>query len=90
MPATDGLPEELVKLFKPLCCDLCSTKINSPRSALNHYESKNHEKKTNNWLVEWSRRTGEPIPNRPAVGFVNLFDTVGIDSDELLYYVYLA
>ncbi|XP_031622680.1 zinc finger protein 346-like [Contarinia nasturtii] len=66
MPSAEGLPEELIKLFKPLCCDLCSTKLNSPSTARLHYESKNHEKKINHWLLEWSERTGEPVPKRHA------------------------
>lgn len=69
MPSAEGLPEELIKLFKPLCCDLCSTKLNSPSSARLHYESKNHEKKINSWLATWSEQTGTPIPKRQAVSF---------------------
>lgn len=64
LPTTDGIPAELKKLILPLCCELCSTKLNSPISAKMHYESKNHEKKVNAWLGEWSERTGEPIPKR--------------------------
>lgn len=67
MPTAEGLPEELIKLFKPLCCDLCAAKLNSPSTARLHYESKNHEKKINNWLLTWSEKTGEPIPKRPSV-----------------------
>lgn len=67
MPTAEGLPEELIKLFKPLCCDLCAAKLNSPSTARLHYESKNHEKKINNWLLGWSEKTGEPIPKRPSV-----------------------
>lgn len=70
MPSAEGLPEELVKLFKPLCCDLCSAKLNSPSTARLHYESKNHEKKINHWLTGWSERNpGEPLPKRQAVCF---------------------
>lgn len=29
-----------------------------------HYESKNHDKKINSWLLEWSKKTGEPVPKR--------------------------
>lgn len=68
MPSAEGLPEELVKLFKPLCCDLCTAKLNSPSTARLHYESKNHEKKINHWLTGWSERNpGEPLPKRQAV-----------------------
>lgn len=67
MPMVEGLPEELIKLFKPLCCDLCETKLNSPSTARLHYESKNHEKKINKWLSTWAEETGEPIPKRPSV-----------------------
>lgn len=67
MPTAEGLPEELIKLFKPLCCDLCAAKLNSPSTARLHYESKNHEKKINNWLSTWAEQTGEPIPKRPSV-----------------------
>lgn len=68
MPSAEGLPDELVKLFKPLCCDLCSAKLNSPSTARLHYESRNHEKKINHWLAGWSERNpGEPIPKRQAV-----------------------
>lgn len=67
MPTAEGLPEELIKLFKPLCCDLCAAKLNSPSTARLHYESKNHEKKINNWLATWAEKTGEPVPKRPSV-----------------------
>lgn len=73
MPSAEGLPEELIKMFKPLCCDLCSAKLNSPSTARLHYESKNHEKKINNWLAAWSGRTGEPCPKRQAVSFYRIF-----------------
>lgn len=72
VPATEGLPDELVKLFKPLCCDLCSTKLNSPITARHHYESKNHEKKTTAWLAEWSLRSGEPVPKRNKVSVLEI------------------
>lgn len=62
----DGLPTELLKLIQPLCCELCSAKLNSPVSAKMHYESKNHEKKINAWLLQWSTKTGEPMPKRPT------------------------
>lgn len=67
MPTADGLPEELISLFKPLCCDLCNAKLNSPSTARLHYESKNHVKKINNWLLAWSEKTGEPVAKRPSV-----------------------
>lgn len=73
MPSAEGLPDELIKLFKPLCCDLCSIKLNSPASARLHYDSKNHEKKINSWLAEWSLRTGEPPPKRQNVCSKNVF-----------------
>lgn len=73
IPQADGLPEEIKKLFKPFVCELCPAKLNSPMSARLHYESKNHEKKINNWLLEWSERTGEPIPKRQAVCFHKFF-----------------
>lgn len=66
MGSHDGLPAELLKLIQPLCCELCSAKLNSPISAKMHYESKNHEKKINAWLSQWSARTGEPMPKRPV------------------------
>lgn len=72
MPSAEGLPDELVKLFKPLCCDLCSAKLNSPSTARVHYESRNHEKKINHWLAGWAERTGEPLPKRQAVRFTNI------------------
>lgn len=71
MPSAIGLPEDLIKLFKPLFCDLCSTKLNSPSSARLHYESKNHEKKINAWLSEWSIKTGEPVPKRQIVNILH-------------------
>lgn len=38
--------------------------MNSPISAKTHYESKQHDKKVNAWLQDWSKETGEPIPKR--------------------------
>lgn len=90
MQIKDGLPEDLVKLFKPLCCDLCGTKLNSPSTARLHYESKNHEKKINNWLSTWAEKTGEPLPKRPSVRivvFVNHFECCDIILfDENIYF----
>lgn len=60
----DGLPSDLLKLIQPLCCELCSAKLNSPTSAKMHYESRNHDKKINAWLLQWSTTTGEPMPKR--------------------------
>lgn len=64
MPSAEGLPEEIIKMFKPLFCEICSAKLNSPSMARLHYESKNHLKKINHWLSSWSERSGEPIPKR--------------------------
>ncbi|XP_059622479.1 zinc finger matrin-type protein 3-like [Phlebotomus argentipes] len=60
----EDFPAELKALMKPLCCDLCSVKLNSVSTANMHYESKNHEKKINNWLLEWSKKTGQPVRQR--------------------------
>ncbi|XP_055708818.1 zinc finger matrin-type protein 3-like [Phlebotomus papatasi] len=60
----EDLPEELKSLMSPLNCNLCNVKINSVLTANMHYESKNHEKKINNWLQDWSKKTGQPVPKR--------------------------
>ncbi|XP_055693910.1 zinc finger matrin-type protein 3-like [Lutzomyia longipalpis] len=60
----EDLPAELKSLMRPLCCDLCNVKLNSVLTANMHYESKNHDKKINNWLLEWSKKTGQPPPKR--------------------------
>lgn len=59
-----GLPPELTKLILPLSCELCSAKMNSSISAKTHYDSKQHDKKVNAWLQDWSKETGEPMPKR--------------------------
>lgn len=66
-PGDDALPAELTKLMLPLACDLCTIKMNSNMSAKMHYDSKNHDKKVNAWLLEWSKKTGEPLPKRGKV-----------------------
>lgn len=68
--AADQIPPELKKLMQPLCCELCNIKSNSPISAKIHYDSKVHEKKVRHWLLEWSSRTGNPVPERAAVSFL--------------------
>ncbi|XP_055381799.1 zinc finger matrin-type protein 3-like [Condylostylus longicornis] len=55
-------PEELNNLILPLFCKLCNAALNSAKSAHFHYLSKSHDKKINNWLSDWSKRTGEPAP----------------------------
>lgn len=51
-------------MFNALHCNLCDAKMNSPLCSRGHYQSKHHEKKVNQWLTEWSQRTGEPMPKR--------------------------
>ena len=67
MAKEEGLPTELTKLILPLSCELCKASLNSPVCAKMHYESKNHDKKVNAWLADWSKRTGEPVPKRQKV-----------------------
>lgn len=65
MPPDDSdLPDELKKKFQALHCLLCDAKMNSPISAKMHYESKQHDKKVHNWLSEWAKQTGAPMPKR--------------------------
>ncbi|XP_037040074.1 zinc finger matrin-type protein 3-like [Bradysia coprophila] len=66
-PCDESLPIELNKLMLPLHCELCSVTLNSPITAKIHYEAKPHDKKVNAWLLEWSSRTGLPIPKRQKV-----------------------
>lgn len=61
------LPLELKKLMQALCCELCNVKLNSPITAKIHYDSKVHEKKVRLWLEEWTKTTGNPIPERLIV-----------------------
>lgn len=63
-PYSEGLPKELTKLFLPLKCELCTTVMNSCYDSKVHYGSKNHNRKVNAWLTNWSNETGEPIPKR--------------------------
>lgn len=56
-------PPELQKLMLSLRCNLCNIESNSFFSAKIHYDSKVHEKKVRQWLVEWTARTGQPLPN---------------------------
>lgn len=60
----DSYPDDLKTLIQAYDCQLCSVKMNSATSARMHYESKNHDKKINSWLLEWSKKTGEPVPKR--------------------------
>lgn len=62
-----NLPNDLKKLLQALFCELCNVKLNSPITAKIHYESKVHEKKVRHWLDEWSKRTGNPIPEIQSV-----------------------
>lgn len=62
-----SLPAELTKLFLPMLCQLCKVQSNSSISARVHYESKVHSKKITAWLMDWTQRTGEPMPKRVAV-----------------------
>lgn len=64
------LPADLKKLLQPLYCELCKVQLNSPITAKIHYESKVHEKKVRNWLDEWSKQTGNPIPEIQTVHFI--------------------
>ncbi|XP_063695494.1 zinc finger protein 385C-like isoform X2 [Culicoides brevitarsis] len=59
-----ALPDELKKLFNALHCVLCDVKVNSPISAKMHYSSKTHEKKINQWLIDYCKRTGASMPKR--------------------------
>ncbi|XP_058460870.1 uncharacterized protein LOC131436263 [Malaya genurostris] len=57
-------PVDLKKLFEPLNCGLCKSKMNSHISANVHYQSKVHEKKIVQWLTDYCERTGTPMPHR--------------------------
>ncbi|XP_067005714.2 zinc finger protein 346 [Anabrus simplex] len=57
-----GLPKELIKMFGPLKCDLCSVSVNSTVQAKMHYIGKQHEKKVNAYLTNWCKETGQPMP----------------------------
>lgn len=67
MPSNEGLPNELVKLFEPLECNLCHGMFNSSQTAKPHYESRNHGKKFEDWLNIWCARTGQSLPKFKVV-----------------------
>lgn len=81
------LPEELRKLFNALHCTLCDAKMNSPISARMHYESKQHDKKVNQWLADWSQRTGEPLPKRQKLvsAAIDLYCNQTTPHIEIIY-----
>ncbi|KAJ8984157.1 hypothetical protein NQ317_017809 [Molorchus minor] len=62
-----SLPKELVLMFQPLYCKLCTTQLTSNVMAKLHYKSRNHEKKVRTFLIEYSERTGEPLHKRAKV-----------------------
>jgi hypothetical protein len=58
------LPKELTSKFGALKCDLCKVSVNSTVQAKMHYTGKQHDKKVTQFLANWSRETGEPVPVR--------------------------
>nr|XP_022903709.1 zinc finger matrin-type protein 3-like [Onthophagus taurus] len=60
-------PVELLALFQPLFCKLCSVQFSSNVVAKTHYDSKNHDKKLRKYLVEYSERTGEPLHKKASM-----------------------
>lgn len=77
-----SLPPEIKKLMQALCCELCNVKLNSSISAKAHYDSKVHEKKVRQWLLEWAGKTGQPIPERPEVSFVYIIEVIFLSSSD--------
>ncbi|XP_026481089.1 zinc finger protein 346-like [Ctenocephalides felis] len=60
-------PKELSEKFQPLYCGLCEVRGSSNKSIFAHYNSKQHKKKVNRYLEEWSLKTGEPMPKKLCV-----------------------
>lgn len=64
---SQGIPPEMTK---PLFCELCEAKLNSPLQATSHYEGKNHAKKVRFYLERMREKNGEklltPLPNSGA------------------------
>jgi len=59
----DDIPEELAELCPARRCRLCGIKtLNSDTHARSHYLGKQHSKKAQAWLDEWSGRTKMPVP----------------------------
>lgn len=57
------LPKDLIKMFSPENCFLCSVKMDSfPISRL-HYTSRLHFNKVMKYLQDWSKRTGKLMPS---------------------------
>lgn len=63
----ESLPKDLVAMFQPLYCKLCSAQLSSNVMAKIHYKSKNHEKNVRKYLVEYSDKSGEPLHKRAKV-----------------------
>lgn len=55
-------PDALNNLIKPLHCDLCGVQLTGRMVAHDHYDSRKHISKVNNWLSKWSSDTGETAP----------------------------
>lgn len=58
------MPKELKMKFTPLKCNLCDAVMNSTLQAKMHYSGNVHEKKVSQFLLEWSQKTGNPIPEK--------------------------
>lgn len=56
------LPSELLSQCRPLMCDLCSVKLNSPVQAKMHYEGKSHDKRARHFLQSWALQSKQGIP----------------------------
>ena len=60
----DPLPYELLKQCKPLYCDLCNVKMNSPQQAKIHYDGKIHDKHARHFLARWAQDGNGQIPRK--------------------------
>ncbi|XP_067636721.1 zinc finger protein 346-like [Eurosta solidaginis] len=58
----ESYPDELNKLIHPLNCGLCDVKMNSIKSAKDHYESKPHDRAITNWLTKTYTAKGLEAP----------------------------
>jgi len=58
------MPAELVRLCRPLHCQLCNSQATSPGQARMHYQGKQHDKQVRAWFSRWEGNPDRVLPQR--------------------------